>query len=385
MAKTSLPPGFRFHPTDVELISYYLKRKIMGKPFRVEAISEIELYKFPPWDLPDKSLLLSNDREWYFFCARDKKYANGSRTNRATENGFWKTTGKDRSIVHNSRTVGKKKTLIFHTGKAPRGDRTNWVMYEYRMEDEEVAAAGFQQSSYVLCKIFEKSGMGPKIGEQYGALFREEDWDNDEDTIDPAFTLPIIPSNAPESLNNTTAVPVGQQSVVSAGGEASSAANIPGDDDLLYDDGISLEDLLANCLDDPPPDEGNELPDSTTLNNNNEAVGADAEGIYDELEDLLVWMEEREMGSLYNPGNVANCGYGMQPMLSDFGSEHYVELNDLCFLEQNDLPNDLLATHPLQSRMYYPVPDAGAVFPTASIANTSSPLRPTLPGDEPDF
>nr|CAD1838808.1 unnamed protein product [Ananas comosus var. bracteatus] len=252
------------------------------------------------------------------------------------------------------------------------------------MEDEEVAAAGFQQSSYVLCKIFEKSGMGPKIGEQYGALFREEDWDNDEDTIDPAFTLPIIPSNAPESLNNTTAVPVGQQSVVSAGGEASSAVNIPGDDDLLYDDGISLEDLLANCLDDPPPDEGNELPDSTTLNNNNEAVGADAEGIYDELEDLLVWMEEREMGSLYNPGNVVNCGYVMRPMLSDFGSEHYVELNDLGFLEQNDLPNDLLATHPLQSQVYYPIPDVGAVFPTASIANTSSPLRPTLPGDQPD-
>jgi hypothetical protein len=52
MAQTSLPPGFRFHPTDVELCSYYLKRKIMGKKLLVDAIAEVELYKFAPWDLP---------------------------------------------------------------------------------------------------------------------------------------------------------------------------------------------------------------------------------------------------------------------------------------------------------------------------------------------
>lgn len=51
-ARASLPPGFRFHPTDVELLKYYLKRKVMGKRVRVEVISEIDLYKFSPWDLP---------------------------------------------------------------------------------------------------------------------------------------------------------------------------------------------------------------------------------------------------------------------------------------------------------------------------------------------
>lgn len=51
MPMTTLPPGFRFHPTDVELVCYYLKRKIMGKPLQFEAISEIELYKFAPWEL----------------------------------------------------------------------------------------------------------------------------------------------------------------------------------------------------------------------------------------------------------------------------------------------------------------------------------------------
>ncbi|XP_044965534.1 NAC domain-containing protein 82-like isoform X1 [Hordeum vulgare subsp. vulgare] len=178
MAQTCLPPGFRFHPTDVELVSYYLKRKIMGKKLFVEAISEVELYKFAPWDLPDKSCLQSKDLEWFFFCPRDKKYPKGSRTNRATPNGYWKTSGKDRTIKLNSRIVGLKKTLIFHEGKAPKGNMTDWVMYEYKMEDETLDVAGFSKDAYVLCNIFKKSGLGPRIGEQYGAPFDENEWEN---------------------------------------------------------------------------------------------------------------------------------------------------------------------------------------------------------------
>nr|UBT01611.1 NAC transcription factor 06 [Litchi chinensis] len=176
----SLAPGFRFHPTDEELVRYYLKRKVCNKPFRFDAISVIDIYRSEPWDLPDKSRLKSRDLEWYFFSMLDKKYGNGSRTNRATEKGYWKTTGKDRPILHNSRTVGMKKTLVYHLGRAPRGERTNWVMHEYRLVDEELEKAGILQDSFVLCRIFQKSGSGPKNGEQYGAPFIEEEWEDDE-------------------------------------------------------------------------------------------------------------------------------------------------------------------------------------------------------------
>ncbi|KAI3917175.1 hypothetical protein MKX01_003624 [Papaver californicum] len=173
---SSLAPGFRFHPTDEELVSYYLKRKICGKPFRFDAISEIDIYKFEPWDLPGQSRLKSRDREWYFFSALDKKYGNGWRTNRATEQGYWKTTGKDRAVHRATRSVGMKKTLVYHLGRAPRGERTNWVMHEYRIEDETL---GKTKDAFVLCRIFQKSGTGPKNGEQYGAPFIEEEWDED--------------------------------------------------------------------------------------------------------------------------------------------------------------------------------------------------------------
>lgn len=57
---TALAPGFRFHPTDEELVIYYLKRKVAGKPFRFNAISEVDIYKSEPWDLAGWSPKLSN-------------------------------------------------------------------------------------------------------------------------------------------------------------------------------------------------------------------------------------------------------------------------------------------------------------------------------------
>lgn len=37
----------------------------------------------------------------------------------------------------------------------------------------------FWQDLYVLCKVFKKSGLGPKNGAQYGAPFDEDDWADD--------------------------------------------------------------------------------------------------------------------------------------------------------------------------------------------------------------
>ncbi|CAI8596362.1 unnamed protein product [Vicia faba] len=194
-------PGFRFHPTDEEIVCFYLKRKLTGNlPFRFDHLAVIDIYKFEPWDLPSLSKLKNKDLEWYFFTVLDKKYGNSLRTNRTTDRGYWKTTGKDRVIKNGQDTVGMKKTLVYHLGRAPHGDRSNWVMHEYRMIDEELAKAGVQDA-YVLCRIFEKSGPGPKNGEKYGAPFVEAEWEN---IIDGRQVYPLT---AVDSEHSTDKVP----------------------------------------------------------------------------------------------------------------------------------------------------------------------------------
>ncbi|KAK7243732.1 hypothetical protein RIF29_38543 [Crotalaria pallida] len=170
MAPMSLPPGFRFHPTDEELVAYYLERKITGRSIELDIIAEVDLYKCEPWDLPDKSFLPSKDMEWYFYSPRDRKYPNGSRTNRATRAGYWKATGKDRAVHSQKQPVGMKKTLVYYRGRAPHGVRTNWVMHEYRLLDSLPATSHSSlKDSYSLCRIFKKTiqiPTKPKQGEQ---------------------------------------------------------------------------------------------------------------------------------------------------------------------------------------------------------------------------
>ncbi|KAH0943673.1 hypothetical protein HID58_003310 [Brassica napus] len=132
--ETIMPPGFRFHPTDEELITYYLLKKVLDSSFTCAAISQVDLNKSEPWELPEKAKL--GEKEWYFFTLRDRKYPTGLRTNRATEAGYWKATGKDREIK-SSKTkslLGMKKTLVFYKGRAPKGEKSCWVMHEYRLD-----------------------------------------------------------------------------------------------------------------------------------------------------------------------------------------------------------------------------------------------------------
>lgn len=125
-------PGFKFSPTEEELILYYLKKKIEGFDNCVEVIAEIDITQFEPWDLPAKSIIQS-DNEWFFFSARGRKYPRGLQSRRATESGYWKATGKERNVKTGSNIIGTKRTLVFHKGRAPKGERTEWIMHEYCM------------------------------------------------------------------------------------------------------------------------------------------------------------------------------------------------------------------------------------------------------------
>ncbi|KAK0576756.1 hypothetical protein LWI29_022867 [Acer saccharum] len=202
-AEEMWPPGFRFHPTDEELILYYLKRKICKRRIKLDIIAETDVYKWDPEELPGQSLLKTGDRQWFFFSPRDRKYPNGARSNRATRLGYWKATGKDRIITCNSRNVGVKKTLVFYRGRAPSGERTDWVMHEYTLDEDELKRCQNVQDYYALYKAFKKSGPGPKNGEQYGAPFKEEDWVDDDG---PDISNLVPPDIPPKQLNEVAPV-----------------------------------------------------------------------------------------------------------------------------------------------------------------------------------
>ncbi|KAK9137884.1 hypothetical protein Sjap_008478 [Stephania japonica] len=136
--EAALPPGFRFAPSDEELVCHYLYDKITNNRASNDTMVEVNLHICEPWQLPEMAKLGAN--EWYFFTFRDRKYSTGFRSNRSTSSGYWKATGKDRAVVDptSNAVVGMRKTLVFYNGRAPNGIKSGWVMHEFRLENGQM-------------------------------------------------------------------------------------------------------------------------------------------------------------------------------------------------------------------------------------------------------
>ncbi|KAF5468522.1 hypothetical protein F2P56_012666 [Juglans regia] len=163
MESSCVPPGFRFHPTEEELVGYYLRRKINSLRIDLDVIVDIDLYKIEPWDIQASCKLgYEEQNEWYFFSHKDKKYPTGTRTNRATTAGFWKATGRDKAVLSKNRIIGMRKTLVFYKGRAPNGRKTDWIMHEYRLQTSEQGPP--QEEGWVVCRAFKKPSPNHRQG-----------------------------------------------------------------------------------------------------------------------------------------------------------------------------------------------------------------------------
>ncbi|KAL0298120.1 UNVERIFIED_CONTAM: NAC domain-containing protein 83 [Sesamum calycinum] len=133
--ESKLPPGFRFQPTDEEIVFQYLARKTFSYPLPASVIPEINVFSFHPWELPDKRIVCSKRMP----------------------------------------IVGIKRTLVFYKGKHPRAVRTDWFMHLYCIALSGNVAHNIQQKrssqgssvqigKWVLCHVFmKKRGTKPEV------------------------------------------------------------------------------------------------------------------------------------------------------------------------------------------------------------------------------
>ncbi|XP_076947350.1 NAC domain-containing protein 43-like [Bidens hawaiensis] len=162
--QSKVPPGFRFHPTEEELLHYYLRKKVAYETIDLDVIRDVDLNKLEPWDIQEKCKIGSTPQnDWYFFSHKDKKYPTGTRTNRATAAGFWKATGRDKVIYSSVKRIGMRKTLVFYKGRAPHGQKSDWIMHEYRLDEitnQDECGSNMcdstQEDGWVVCRVFKK-------------------------------------------------------------------------------------------------------------------------------------------------------------------------------------------------------------------------------------
>uniref|UniRef100_A0ACD5YDE4 Uncharacterized protein n=1 Tax=Avena sativa TaxID=4498 RepID=A0ACD5YDE4_AVESA len=175
--RQQLPPGFRFHPTDEELVVHYLRRKVLARPLPAAFIPVVHAAALPdPWDLPGAS----EGEASYFFSQRQTPASGGIGRRRRAASGYWKATGKEKPVFVQLQgngkrlLVGVKTTLAFHRGKA-RSSRTEWVMHEYRLA--AAAPNGLNQSyEWVVCRVSLKKNRARRsaAGERTASVHRED-------------------------------------------------------------------------------------------------------------------------------------------------------------------------------------------------------------------
>nr|ANV19795.1 NAC3 [Haloxylon ammodendron] len=132
-----LPPGFRFDPTDEELVLHFLYSKLKV-PFysrnSYDNNNNLNLIipelgdvfdHYHPCQLHGEAF--ESCGQWYFYT-RKTDY-------RASETGYWKELpDMDEPIVtrNSNKLVGFKKCLVYYEGKYPSsGVQTGWFMQEY--------------------------------------------------------------------------------------------------------------------------------------------------------------------------------------------------------------------------------------------------------------
>ncbi|CAD6254740.1 unnamed protein product [Miscanthus lutarioriparius] len=169
-----LAPGFRFYPTEEELLTFYLRHRLAGtRPVVDHLIPVVDIYGYHPSELQALAgaANVGDTEQWFFFCPRAERELHGGRPARTTPSGYWKATGSpsyvyssSSSPTNNNRVIGEKRTMVFYEGRAPTGKKTGWKMNEYKAvvdDDADDAPAGapiMLRNEFSVCRVYISTG-----------------------------------------------------------------------------------------------------------------------------------------------------------------------------------------------------------------------------------
>ncbi|GMJ02606.1 hypothetical protein HRI_003929800 [Hibiscus trionum] len=171
-----LPPGCRFYPSEKVLFDFYLTGKnnssFAADPadtYGYDLISELNLYDYEPFDLPDGACFVYGyrERKRHWFCYTKSK-GRGKRRRRA-KGGFWRRIGKYKDVFDGGNVVlGTKAKFVYYAVNSVKAAvRTPWIMHEYALLHDAKA-------SFVLCRVVVKPRTGNSVSENLFSCSAEE-------------------------------------------------------------------------------------------------------------------------------------------------------------------------------------------------------------------
>ncbi|KAL0369047.1 UNVERIFIED_CONTAM: Retrovirus-related Pol polyprotein from transposon RE1 [Sesamum calycinum] len=137
---TPPPAEIGLYWSDEQIISLLDEYK-PGSSLPNNVLADSSPYLYPPSNLPEGI--------WYLVPSNEKKEC---------VDGFWKAKGESCKIYSNSKITGWRTTLEYYERQLPHGQRTNWLMQEYRITQKELCDKDKPKESRSLCRVFLCSG-----------------------------------------------------------------------------------------------------------------------------------------------------------------------------------------------------------------------------------
>ncbi|KAL6640161.1 hypothetical protein ACP70R_022010 [Stipagrostis hirtigluma subsp. patula] len=135
-AVLGLPPGFRFRPTDEELVELYLLPRARGHPalFPGVVIDDDTAASARPWELLERHGRTDGEGGYFFVRSRSSDAQAGARQDRHCDGGgTWR--GQKRVYcdlrVDGEKIEWSKNNLSLQLGQGKKSGSSGWVMHEY--------------------------------------------------------------------------------------------------------------------------------------------------------------------------------------------------------------------------------------------------------------